>query len=79
MLGMKLKPFETVAKLIDTACRGFGTNELLLTTTLIRYEKIMGDVKAAYQELTGKTLEETIQSEAGGDYRRVLLEIVSVE
>lgn len=78
LLGMKLKPYETVAKLIEKACKGFGTNEILLTTTLIRYQKIMGEVKAAYEELTGKTLEETVKSETRGDYERILLEIVSV-
>lgn len=76
MLGMKLKPYETVAKLIDKACKGFGTNELLLTTTLIRYQKIMNEVKAAYEEFKGKSLEETVKSETRGDYERVLLEII---
>mmetsp|Transcript_16745 Transcript_16745/g.31856 ORF Transcript_16745/g.31856 Transcript_16745/m.31856 type:complete len:330 (+) Transcript_16745:115-1104(+) len=77
MLGMKIKPYETVAKLIDTACKGFGTNELLLTTTLIRYQKILGEVKVAYEEMKGKTLEEEIESETRGDYERILLEIVA--
>ena len=77
MLGMKIKPYETVAKLIEKACKGFGTNELLLTTTLIRYQKILNEVKVAYEEMTGKLLEETIKSETGGDYRRVLLEIAA--
>jgi hypothetical protein len=44
MLGMKLKPYETVAKLIKSACAGFGTNELLLTCCLIRYQPIMNSV-----------------------------------
>lgn len=79
MLGMKLKPYETIAKLIEKACKGFGTNELLLTTTLIRYQQHMGEVKAAYQELTGKSLEETVKAEAGGDFGRLLLEIIAVE
>jgi len=49
----------------------------LLTTTLIRYQKILGEVKVAYEELKGKTLEEEIKSETRGDYERVLLEIVA--
>jgi hypothetical protein len=76
MLGMKLKPYETVAKLIQTATKGFGTNELLLTCTLIRYQKMMSEVKVAFQELTGKSLEEVVRSETGGDYERILLEII---
>lgn len=55
----------------------FGTNELLLTCTLIRYQKHMKEVKEAYQELKGKSLEEEIKSETGGDYERLLLEIVA--
>jgi hypothetical protein len=54
MLGMKLKPYETVAKLINEACSGMGTNELLLTCTLIRYQSIMKHVKEAHIELYGK-------------------------
>lgn len=77
MLGMKLKPYETIAKLIEKACKGFGTNELLLTMTLIRYQKVMGEVKTAFQELTGKSLEDVIRSETRGDYERILLEIVA--
>lgn len=41
LVGMKLKPYEEVANLIKAACAGFGTNELLLTSTLIRYQKIL--------------------------------------
>lgn len=54
-----------------------GTNELLLTCTLIRYQKIMNEVKIAYEEMKGKTLEEEVKSETGGDYERILLEIVN--
>ena len=57
--------------------QGFGTNELLLTTTLIRYQKIMNEVKVAYEEMKGKTLEEEIKSETRGDYERILLEILA--
>jgi len=34
MLNMKLKPIETISGLVDEACRGFGTRELLLTVSL---------------------------------------------
>lgn len=50
MLGMKLKPYETIAKLIKTACAGFGTNELLLTCALIRYQLVMKKVMEAHIE-----------------------------
>lgn len=76
-LGMKLKPYETVAGLIRDACKGFGTNELLLTTALIRYQAILKDVAAAYEEEYGKSLEEVVKSETGGDYRKLLLKVVA--
>jgi Annexin len=51
MIGMKLKPYETIAKLIKTACAGFGTNELLLTCCLIRYQCVLKEVMVAHIEL----------------------------
>lgn len=76
MIGMKLKPYETIAKLVNTACEGFGTNELLLTTVLIRYQLVMNEVMAAHIDLYGKTIQDRVKSETGGDYRKVLLEIL---
>jgi Annexin len=76
LLGMKLKPYETVAKLIQKACKGIGTNELLLTCIIIRFQPHLPQVMAAYEEVAGKTLQETIRKEIGGDYRRLLTELV---
>ena len=75
LLGMKLKPYATVAKLIKTVCKGIGTNELLLTSIMIRYQKILKEVMPAYEELYGESLKERIRSEAGGDYGRLLQEL----
>jgi Annexin len=76
MVGMKLKPYEEVAKLIKTACAGMGTNELLLTSTLIRYQGIMKEVTLAHVELYGETIQDRVKRECGGDHERVLLEIL---
>lgn len=76
LLGMKLKPYETVAKLIQKACKGIGTNELLLTCTIIRFQPHLPQVMAAYEEVAGKTLQETLRKEIGGDYCRLLTELV---
>ena len=73
MLGMKLKPYETIAKLIKSACAGFGTDELLLTTCIIRYQMVLKDVMAAHIELFGKTIHDRVRSECGGKYKEVLL------
>jgi hypothetical protein len=76
LLGMKLKPYETIAKLIQQACKGIGTNETLLSCTIIRYQLHLPAVTKAYTELTGKYLQDTIRSEVRGDYCRLLTEIV---
>ena len=75
MLGMKIKPHVTVAGLVDKACKGFGTNELLLTTVLIRFQKILKEVMVAHVEEYGQSIEDRVRSETGGDYEKVLLAI----
>lgn len=75
LLGMKIKPYATVAKLLKTACKGAGTNEMLLSATLIRYQICLKEVMTAYQELYGQSLKETLKSEIGGDFRRLLTEL----
>lgn len=75
MLGMKLKPYETVAKLIEKACAGFGTNELLLTCAIIRYQPVLKSVMEAHIELFSESVEERIKSECGGDYENILLAV----
>lgn len=76
MLGMKLKPYETVAKLIKSACAGFGTNELLLTCCLIRYQPIMNEVMEAHVELFDKSVADRVKDENKGDYEKLLLEVI---
>jgi hypothetical protein len=75
MLGMKMRPYETVAKLIKTACKGVGTNELLLSTTIIRYQICLTPIMVAYTELYGDTIQELIKNEVGGDFERLLVDI----
>ena len=76
MVGMKLKPMETVAELIHKACKGVGTNELLLASALIRYQSILNQVNLAYIELYSETIEDRIKSETRGDYEALLLQIL---
>jgi Annexin len=77
MLGMKLKPYEAIAKLIKTACAGIGTDELLLTCCIIRYQHVMKEVMAAHIELFGKTVHDRVREEAGGKYKDLLLTILN--
>jgi len=76
-LGIKLKPFETIAKFIKSACAGIGTNELLLTCTLVRYQTYLPHVCAAHQKLFDKSLQKRILDECGGDYEKLLLAVVN--
>lgn len=76
-LGIKLKPFETIAKFIKSACAGFGTDELLLTCTLIRYQEYLPYVNASHEELFKKSIQERVRSECRGDYEKLLLAIVN--
>jgi hypothetical protein len=73
LMGMKLKPYEEIAKLIEKACKGFGTNEDLLSATLIRYQEVMNEVSLAHVELFGQTIHDRIRSETRGDYEKLLL------
>ena len=72
-IGMKLKPFETAAETIKLACAGIGTDELLLTCCILRYEQVLQQVMTAHIELYGKTIQDRVRSECGGMYKTVLL------
>ncbi len=77
LLGMKMKPFETIAQLIKTACAGIGTDELLLTSCIIRYQMVMKDVMAAHIELFGKSVHDRVRNECRGDYKKLLLAVLN--
>jgi hypothetical protein len=75
VLGMKLKPYETVAKFLHTATKGMGTDEDLLTCTIVRYQAHLSGIMEAYIELYGKTLQDTLDREVRGDFKKVLIEL----
>ena len=77
MLGMKMKPFETIAGLIKSACAGLGTDELLLTCCIIRYQMVMKDVMAAHIELYGKSVHDRVRTECRGKYKELLLAVLN--
>lgn len=76
LIGMKLKPYETMAMLIKDACAGFGTDELLLTCCCIRFQGVMSEVMTAHIELYGKTIHDRVRKEVGGKYKALLLQIL---
>jgi len=61
LIGMKLKPYETMAKLIKQACAGFGTDEMLLTACVIRFQPVLAEVQSAHIELYGKTIQDRVR------------------
>lgn len=76
-LGMKLKPFDTIAKLIKKACAGFGTDELLLTCCLIRYQDLLGHAEVAHEELFEKSIHKRVKDETRGNYEKLLLTLLN--
>lgn len=76
-LGMKLKPYETIAKLVKKACAGFGTDELLLTCCIIRYQDLLGHVAVAHEQLFEKSIHKRVRDETGGNYEKLLLALLN--
>merc|ERR1712165_35624 len=76
-LGMKLKPYETVAGLIKKATKGLGTNEILLTCNIIRYQDIMGHVYIAHEQLFEKSVHKRVKDECSGNYKEILLAVLN--
>ncbi|GAX14795.1 hypothetical protein FisN_25Lh008 [Fistulifera solaris] len=76
MLGMKLNPIKQVSDLVNRACKGLGSNELLLTATLIRYSGILKEVMIAHAEEYSTDMKERIKGETGGKYEKLLLTLL---
>ncbi|CAJ1934284.1 unnamed protein product [Cylindrotheca closterium] len=77
LVGMKTKPYHSAAAMIKEACKGIGTDELLLTTCIVRYQYVLKDVMAAHIEEYGKTIHERVKSETSGNYKELLLTVLN--
>ena len=77
LIGMKLKPYQTMAELIKAACAGFGTDEMLLTACVIRFQPVLAEVQTAHIELYGKTIHDRVRSECRGKFETTLLQILN--
>ena len=75
LLEVNLNPACAVATLIDKSMLGFGTNELLLTATLIRYQPLLKEAMLAHEELYKKDVVERIKSETNGKFETLLVKI----
>lgn len=76
-LGMKLKPYETVAKLVKKACAGLGTDELLLTSCILRYQDLLPHVAVAHEKLFEKSIHERVKDESRGHYETLLITLLN--
>merc|ERR1712038_1161576 len=76
-VGMKLKPYDTIATLIKKSTKGLGTHELLLTSCIIRYQDLMGSVYVAHEALFEKSIHTRIKDNVSGDYKKLLLALLN--
>ncbi|KAG0259620.1 hypothetical protein BG011_002511 [Mortierella polycephala] len=68
-------PAHCIAKNLEKAMNGMGTDDASLTRLLVRNrtQPFMNDIKAAYAAKYKRTLRDRVKGETSGDYRRTLL------
>jgi hypothetical protein len=76
LLGMKINPVDHAAAIIHKACAGWGTDDLLLTTSLIRFHEILGPVAEQYEILYGQSLYDRVDGETSGNYGQMLCKLI---
>ena len=72
-----VEAFSNNCKAHQRSCAGFGTNELLLTCTLLRYQKYLKFVNDAHLELFEKSIHDRVRDECKGNYEDLLLAIIN--
>lgn len=73
-----LDPITYYSEVLFHSMKGIGTDDnTLIRTLLSRCEIDLGDIKKRYEKLHEKTLDKAIKSETSGDYRKIMLQIVS--
>mmetsp|Transcript_19263 Transcript_19263/g.31138 ORF Transcript_19263/g.31138 Transcript_19263/m.31138 type:complete len:335 (-) Transcript_19263:186-1190(-) len=77
-LGMKLRPYITAAKLIKSTCAGMGTDELGLSSAILRYQLILPQVMMEHIKLFDENIGDMVSSETSGDFKQLLLEMIRV-
>lgn len=64
------------AKRLHNSMAGLGTNDKTLIRIIVSRSEIdLGDIKEAFEEMYGKSLESWIKGDTSGDYKRALLAI----
>ena len=77
-LNMKLKPYESAAEHIKSCCAGLGTDELGLSSAILRFQYILPQVQVEHINMSSKTIEDRVNSETSGDYRKLLVQMIKV-
>jgi len=66
------------AERLYNSMKGLGTNDKTLIRIVVSRSEIdLGDIKKAYEEKYGKSLESWIADDTSGDYKRALLAVVT--
>ncbi|KAK7871636.1 hypothetical protein R5R35_001822 [Gryllus longicercus] len=66
------------AERLHASMAGFGTKDKTLIRIVVSRSEIdLGDIKRAFEEKYGKTLESFISGDTSGDYKKVLLTLVA--
>lgn len=69
---------EFFAERLYKSMKGFGTDDKTLIRIIVSRSEIdLGDIKVAFNKMYGKSLEKWIEGDTSGDYRKLLLKIVS--
>lgn len=77
-VGMKLHPYETIAKHIKSTCAGVGTDELGLSCAILRYQHVLPQVMIEHTNLYSKSIITRVVDETSGDFGKLLLEMIRV-
>lgn len=77
LVAMKTKPYVAMASLIKAACHGIGTDELLLTCCIVRYQHVMKEVMSAHIEEYSKTIQDRVKGEVRGNYKDLLFTMLN--
>jgi hypothetical protein len=77
ILHSHINPADYYATRIYKACKGFGTDEEAVTRSLVVMDEVfLPQLTKIYKAKYGRTLQETIDEECSGDYKRMLMALM---
>ena len=78
MLTLLRTRIEADVQALHKAMKGFGTDELLITSVLVQYSpRDLSKLKERYQAVHEKDLVEHVESEVSGDYGAMLMRVLN--